>query len=52
MNKYADTRPNVLLFVTDQQRFDTLGCYGNLWVDTPNIDRFAAGGVLFRNAYC
>ena len=52
MNKYADTRPNVLLFVTDQQRFDTLGCYGNPWVDTPNIDRFAAGGVLFRNAYC
>lgn len=52
MNKYSNTRPNVLLVVTDQQRFDTLGCYGNPHVDTPNLDRFAAQGVLFRRAYC
>ncbi len=52
MNRYANSRPNVLLVVTDQQRFDTLGCYGNPYVDTPNLDRFAAGGILFRNAYC
>lgn len=52
MNKYSNTRPNVLLVVTDQQRFDTLGCYGNPYVDTPNLDKFAQGGVLFENGYC
>lgn len=52
MNKYSNTRPNVLLVVTDQQRFDTLGCYGNPDVDTPNLDKFAAEGVLFENGYC
>ena len=52
MKEVRDSRPNVLLVVTDQQRFDTLGCYGNPYVDTPNIDKFAAGGVLFQQAYC
>ena len=52
MNRYANTRPNVLLVVTDQQRFDTLGCYGNPYVDTPNLDRFAQHGVQFTHAYC
>ena len=51
-NKDKNTRPNVLLVVTDQQRFDTLGCYGNDYIDTPNLDKFAAGGVLFQRAYC
>ena len=52
MNEARDPRPNILLVVTDQQRFDTLGCYGNPHVDTPNLDKFAAGGVLFERAYC
>jgi arylsulfatase len=43
-------RPNILLLMTDQQRWDALGCTGG-WVDTPNIDRLAAEGVLFANAY-
>ena len=44
-------RPNVLWICTDQQRFDTLGCYGSPFVNTPNIDRLAASGVLFTNFY-
>ena len=36
--------PNVLLIITDQQRADHLGCYGNPTVRTPNIDRLAAAG--------
>ena len=44
-------RPNVLWICTDQQRFDTLGCYGNEFVSTPNIDRLAQSGVLFSNFY-
>jgi choline-sulfatase len=36
--------------MTDQQRWDALGCAGN-WVKTPNLDRLAAEGVRFSNAY-
>lgn len=45
-------KPNILFIHTDQQRADSMGCYGNPIVRTPNIDRLAAGGVLFENAYC
>ncbi|MFF0345776.1 sulfatase [Kribbella sp. NPDC004875] len=44
-------RPNILLICTDQQRYDTLGAYGNDHVQTPNLDRLAADGVLFENCY-
>lgn len=44
-------RPNILWICSDQQRFDTLGCYGNSFVRTPNIDRLAANGMLFEYAY-
>ena len=40
----AAAQPNFLLFITDQQRADHLGCYGNSVVRTPAIDRLAAGG--------
>ena len=46
------TRPNLILFVTDDQRWDTLGCTGNPIVHTPHIDRLAAAGVLFMNNFC
>jgi choline-sulfatase len=39
-------KPNILLFFTDQQRWDALGCVGD-WVRTPNLDRMASEGVLF-----
>jgi arylsulfatase len=45
-------QPNILVICTDQQRYDTLGCYGNKLVDTPNIDRLAEEGMLFENAFC
>jgi arylsulfatase len=45
-------RPNVLWICTDQQRFDTLGCYGNRWVRTPHIDRLAGRGTRFEYAFC
>jgi len=44
-------RPNILLICTDQQRFDTLGAYGNEHVKTPTLDRLAGEGVLFENCY-
>jgi arylsulfatase len=42
--------PNLLLIMTDQQRWDGMGCVGG-WVDTPNMDRLAAQGVRFNRAY-
>lgn len=45
------SQPNVLWICTDQQRWDTLGCYGNEWVTTPNIDRLAREGVVFDLAF-
>ena len=43
--------PNVLLITTDQQRWDTLGCYGNKKVKTPHIDALAAKGTRFERPY-
>lgn len=40
--------PNILLLMTDQQRWDAMGCSGN-WVQTPNLDRIASEGVQFTN---
>jgi arylsulfatase len=45
------SRPNVLWICTDQQRFDTLGCYGNPFLRTPNLDRLARGGTIFTRAF-
>ena len=43
--------PNVLFILTDQQRRDTMRCYGNEWIETPNLDRLADSGFVFENAY-
>ncbi len=43
---------NILLVMTDQQRADSLGCYGGQAVATPHLDRLAAEGVVFDRAYC
>jgi arylsulfatase A-like enzyme len=39
------------MFMPDQQRADTIGCFGNNIVQTPNIDALAARGMKFSNAY-
>jgi choline-sulfatase len=44
-------KPNVLLIMTDEQRWDTLGCYGNEVVETANLDWLASEGTVFTNAY-
>jgi len=44
-------RKNVLIIYTDQQRVDTLGCYGNDKAITPNIDALAKDGILFDQYY-
>jgi len=44
-------RPNILLITSDQQHWSQLGCV-NPEVKTPNLDRLAGAGMLFRRAYC
>jgi choline-sulfatase len=45
-------RPNLLYLLSDQHARHVLGCYGDKLVRTPNLDRLAASGVVFDNAYC
>ncbi len=44
-------KPNILLLMTDQQRPDSLGCYGDKAAITPNLDALAENGVVFDNCY-
>lgn len=44
--------PNIIYIMTDQHSANALSCAGNKDVHTPNIDRLAARGVSFSNAYC
>jgi len=55
----ADRKPNFLFIITDDQRWDAMGVVQREqgeaarfpWFKTPNMDRLAAGGVRFRNAF-
>lgn len=44
-------KPNIIFYFSDQQRHDTMGCYGQKLDVTPNLDRLAKEGVCFENAY-
>ncbi|TVY82029.1 Arylsulfatase [Lachnellula suecica] len=46
-----NTRPNLLIFMPDQLRYDSLACFGNKFVQTPNTDAFAAKSTKFTNCY-
>ena len=48
----ASTQPNILIITTDQQRFDSLSCYGSHFTSTPALDWLAEHGALFERAYC
>ena len=47
----ARRRPNILIFCTDEQRGDYLGCMGHPDLKTPSLDRLAAQGTLFQHCY-
>jgi arylsulfatase A-like enzyme len=47
----AENRPNLVLFLTDDQRADCLGLAGHPLLKTPNIDRLATEGTYFKNAF-
>ena len=45
------SRPNIIVFLSDQQRHDTCGCYGQTLPVTPELDRMAAEGVKFEHCF-
>jgi arylsulfatase A-like enzyme len=48
---FAAAEPNILLVTVDTLRADHLSCYGYGWKTSPNIDKLAAEGTKFSNAY-
>ncbi|MDF2959538.1 MAG: hypothetical protein K0S39_1273 [Paenibacillus sp.] len=46
------TRPNILIVMSDEHAAHMAGCYGHPEVKTPQMDRLAAQGIRFDNAYC
>ena len=48
----TDSRPNILLVITDQQSATMMSCTGNPHLRTPAMDSLAATGVRFERAYC
>jgi arylsulfatase A-like enzyme len=48
----APAKPNILLILSDDHTAEFLGCYGNSTIHTPNLDRFASGGMRFTRFYC
>lgn len=46
-----NTRPNILLLMADQLRYDSVGVAKRFGVKTPNIDRLAEEGIFFENAF-
>jgi arylsulfatase A-like enzyme len=48
----ARSRPNVLVLLTDDQRYNTVHALGNQLIQTPNMDRLAQAGTSFRQASC
>ena len=47
----AVDRPNIVFFLTDDQRFDTIRAWGNEAIHTPNMDRLVRAGVSFTRAH-
>ncbi|MFV1965287.1 MAG: sulfatase [Pirellulaceae bacterium] len=45
-------RPNIIVVLVDDLRWDEIGCAGHPFVRTPHIDRIAREGARFRNAFC
>jgi hypothetical protein len=45
------SRPNIIFIMADDLGYGDLGCYGQKWIQTPNIDRMASEGMRFTHCY-
>lgn len=50
-NVCAEGKPNILFILSDDQGWHQAGCYGSSFYETPNLDRLAAEGMRFTDAY-
>jgi arylsulfatase A-like enzyme len=50
-DKVSKDRPNIIFILADDLGFAELGCYGNTFNETPNLDELAGRGTMFTNAY-
>jgi len=48
---HAQQKPNIIIIISDDHAFQTIGAYGSTYAKTPNIDRLAREGVVFDRAY-
>lgn len=48
----AESRPNIVFIFTDDHALQAISAYGSVINQTPNIDRLADEGMIFRNAFC
>jgi len=46
------SKPNIIVIMTDQQRFDTIAALGYPWMKTPNLDRLAHEGAILTQTFC
>jgi N-sulfoglucosamine sulfohydrolase len=51
LTAWSAERPNFVFFITDDITWNDLGCYGNTFVHTPNLDHIASEGMVFDNCY-
>ena len=47
----AQTKPNIIFILCDDMGYGDLGCYGQRYIATPNIDKMAQDGMRFTQAY-
>ena len=45
-------KPNIVFILSDDQGYWAMGCAGNKYIQTPNMDRLAESGMMFENSYC
>lgn len=51
LGAFCQDKPNIVIFISDDQSQQDVGCYGNTDVHTPNMDKLASEGMRFNNAY-
>lgn len=51
-SKQKDGRPNIIFMMSDDHAYQAIGAYGSVLNQTPNIDRIASEGALFKHNYC
>jgi len=49
--KASEDKPNIIFILNDDLGWAELGCYGNKFNETPNLDKLASGGMRFTEAY-